>query len=105
VLTPASATLTATGGTGSIAVATANGCTWAASTTHAWISVSGTGTTSGTASYTVSPNTGNSRVGAISIGTQVFTVIQGAGTTSPQSGTSQPVAPRALRIVVGGGSE
>ena len=102
VLTPASTTLPATGGTGSITVATASGCIWTASTTQPWISVSGTGTTSGTASYTVSPNTGSSRVGAISIGTKVFTVVQNATTTSNIS-TTTPEAPRALRIVVGGG--
>ena len=94
VLTPASTTLTAAGGTGSIAVATADGCTWAASTTQPWITVSGTSTSSGTATYSVAPNTGGSRVGAVSIGTQVFAVIQDAptsGCTYSLSSTSQSV--------------
>jgi hypothetical protein len=103
VLTPASTTLPGTGGAGSITVATASGCTWAASTTQTWISVSGSGTASGTASYTVSPNTGGSRVGAVSIGTRVFTVIQNGSTTAPVV-PAVPVAPGSLRIV-GGGSE
>ena len=58
------------------------------------------GTASGSASYTVQPNTtGSNRTGAISIGTQVFAVIQGTG-----SGTA-PVAPGGLRIVAVGGSD
>jgi hypothetical protein len=99
-LTPTSISLGASGGAGNIGVATGSGCTWVASTTQTWITVSGTGTTSGTATYTVQPNTGGSRVGAVSIGTQVFTVIQAAGTTSPL--VPAVSAPRSLRIVVGG---
>jgi hypothetical protein len=61
--------------------------------------VSGNGTASGSASYTVQPNTtGINRIGAISIGTQVFTVIQSTG------GGTAPVTPAGLRIVVAGGS-
>ncbi len=97
VLTPASTSLMATGGAGNITVATTSGCAWTASTTQTWISVNGTGTASGTASYTVSANVGSARVGAVSIGTQVFTIIQG--------GTTAPVSPGAVRVVVGGGSE
>ena len=100
-LSPASISLGATGGSGNIGVTTGSACTWAASTTQTWITVSGTGTTSGTATYTVQPNTGGSRVGAVSIGTQVFTVIQAASTTAPLVPAGPP-APRSLRIVVGG---
>jgi hypothetical protein len=91
-LTPTSATLTHAGGAGSVTVATTSGCAWAATTNQSWITVSGTGTASGSVSYTVQPNTGGARTGAISIGTQVFTVIQ----------ATPPVAPGSLRIVVGG---
>ena len=78
VLTPASPTIGGEGGTGSITVGTASGCPWTATTTQSWISVSGTGTASGSASYTVSANTtGASRVGSISIGTKSFTITQG----------------------------
>jgi hypothetical protein len=93
-LTPTSATLTPAGGTGSVTVATTSGCAWAATTNQSWITVSGTGTASGSVSYTVQPNTtGSARTGAISIGTQVFTVIQ----------ATPPVAPGGLRLVVIGG--
>ena len=70
VLTPPNQTIGGQSGTGSISVGTASGCPWTATTSQSWISVSGTGTASGTASYTVSANTtGTSRVGSISIGT------------------------------------
>jgi Putative binding domain, N-terminal len=92
-LTPTNATLNAGEGTGSVTVATASGCAWAATTNQSWITVSGTGTASGSVSYTVQANTtGSNRTGAISIGTQVFTVTQ---TTTP------PVAPGGLRFVGG----
>jgi hypothetical protein len=46
----------------------------------------------------VQPNTtSTARTGAISIGTQVFTVIQNSG-----GGTTMPASPAGLRIVVGG---
>ena len=100
VLTPANRTIGGEGGTGSITVGTASGCPWTATTNQSWISVSGTGTASGSVSYTVSANsTGTSRVGSISIGTQSFTITQGIPTGSA------PVAPRGLRIVAITGSE
>jgi hypothetical protein len=100
VLNPASRTMTGVGGTGTVTVGTASGCTWTASTSQSWISVAGSGTASGSASYTVQSNTtGSSRTGAISIGTQVFTILQSSG------GGTAPVAPAGLRIVVVGGSE
>jgi hypothetical protein len=63
--------------------------------------VSGSGTASGSAAYTVQPNTtGGSRLGFVSIGTQVFTISQSS------AGGTAPVAPAGLRIVVvGGGSD
>ncbi len=100
VLTPANRTIGGEGGTGSITVGTSSGCPWTATTNQTWISVSGTGTASGSVSYTVSANaTGTSRVGLISIGTQSFTITQGVPTGSA------PVAPRGLRIVAVTGSE
>lgn len=100
VLTPTSRTLTGAGGSGTIAVEAASGCPWAATTTQSWIIVSGSGTASGSASYTVQSNTtGASRIGAISIGTQVFTILQSTG------GGAAPIAPTGLRVVVIGGGE
>ena len=99
-LTPASRTHIGAGGSGTITVGTSSGCAWQATTTQAWISVSGNGTASGSVSYTVQPNTtGASRTGSISIGTQVFSVVQ-----TPGGGTA-PVTPAGLRILAIGGSD
>ena len=99
-ITPGNRVLEGAHATGTITVTTASGCAWLATTNQTWVSVSGAGTASGSVSYTVQPNTtGTSRIGAISIGTQVFTISQGTGITSP------PAAPRGPRIVaVSGGS-
>ena len=102
VLTPPNRTIGGEGGTGSITVGTASGCPWTATTTQSWISVSGTGTASGSASYTVSANTtGASRVGSISIGTQSFTMTQGIATGSAPAKPAV-AKPSGLRVVVSG---
>jgi len=101
LLTPASRTLTGAGGSGTFTVGTASGCVWVAATNQSWITVSGSGTASGSVNYTVQPNaSSSSRTGAITIGTQVFAVIQGTGGT-----TTAPASPGGLRIVVVGGSD
>ena len=107
VLTPANRTIGGEGGTGSITVGTASGCPWTATTSQSWISVSGTGTSSGSASYTVSANTtGTSRVGTISIGTKSFTITQGVPTGSASAPVvptgNAPVTPSGLRVKVTG---
>ena len=101
VLTPTSTTVLGVGGSGSFTVATASGCVWAATTNQSWITASGSGTASGSVSFTVAANPGTtSRVGAISIGSQVFTVVQNAGATTLNSTTV--ARPRGLRVIVGG---
>ena len=56
-ITPGNRVLDGAGATGTIAVSTSSGCTWLATTNQTWLSVSGTGTASGSVSYTVQPNT------------------------------------------------
>ncbi len=93
-LTPTSANAPATGGTGSVAVAST--CAWTAVSSNAWISV-----TPGTASvsYTVAANnTGSPRSGSISIGNQVFAITQTAG------GCVVTLSPAAAQVLAGGGS-
>ena len=67
------------GGSGSVSVADSNGCNWTAATdSPIWITPTGnTGSGNGAFVYTVSPNLGTARMGAISIGTQSFEVMQG----------------------------
>ena len=99
-LNPTSRTHTWTAGSGTITVSTSSGCAWQATTTQAWISVSGNGTASGSVSYNVQPNTtGSTRTGSISIGTQTFSVVQNQG------GGTAPSRPAALRIMQIGGDK
>lgn len=60
-LSSTSKTFKPTGGTGSFTVSTQNGCSWKASTTENWVTItSGSqGEAAGTTSYTVAPNTTN----------------------------------------------
>ena len=61
----------------SFTVTTGTGCTWTAATTSAWIHItSGSGTSSGTVSYTVDANPGASRTGTITVDDQTYTVSQ-----------------------------
>jgi hypothetical protein len=99
-LNPTSRTHTWTAGSGTITVGTSSGCAWQATTTQAWISVSGNGTASGSVSYNVQANTtGSTRTGSISIGTQTFSVVQNQG------GGTAPSRPAALRIMSIGGDK
>ena len=59
VLTPTSATVLGVGGSGSFTVATASGCVWAATTNQSWITASGSGTASGSVSFTVAAKPGH----------------------------------------------
>jgi len=75
-LAPASQSFTATGGSYSLSVQTASGCTFTASSNAAWLhnlSLSGN-----TVTYTVDANsTAVSRSGTLTVAGQTFTVIQG----------------------------
>ena len=78
-ISPTSAAVGATGGDGSVAVATSSACDWTATTSDTWITITtgATGSGSGTASYSVAPNaTTSSRTGSAVIGDQVLTVTQ-----------------------------
>jgi hypothetical protein len=92
-----SGTIAAGGGSGSFTVSTETGCSWSAATTASWIHVtSGTGTSSGTVTYTVDLNTGAARTGTITVGGQTYTVTQAeVGATSCTAATvvSNPTPP------------
>ena len=61
------------------AVTTTSGCTWAAATTASWIHVtSGSGSASGTVTYSVDTNTGSARADTITLSGRSFTVTQDA---------------------------
>ena len=83
-INPQSASVAATGGTGSVGVTAAAGCMWSASSNANWLTVTGgaSGTGNGTVGYLVQANTGGARAGTLSIAGQTFTVNQGAASCS-----------------------
>ncbi|MFM1769790.1 MAG: hypothetical protein RJA22_2319 [Verrucomicrobiota bacterium] len=83
VLSPAVRSVASTGGTGGVTVATTEGCSWAAVTTNAWITVTpgASGTGNGSFGYEVAFNySAQARTGAIAVAAQVFVITQ-AGST------------------------
>jgi hypothetical protein len=71
----------AVGGNGTTSLTTSNGCSWTAATNNSWITInSGAGNGNGSVTFTVQPNTGVARTGTISVGGQVLTINQAAGT-------------------------
>jgi len=95
-ISPSSATISPSGGTSSFSVIATAGCSWAAVSSAAWVTVNtpaGTGT--GSVSYQVQPNPSPAvRTASITVGTQTYTVVQSAAcslTLSPAS-VSVPAA-------------
>jgi len=79
-----SQSLPVTAGAGSpINVSAVTGCSWTATASVPWITITGgaSGVGNGSVTFTVTANTGSGRTGAINIGSQVHTVTQ-AGSCS-----------------------
>ncbi|MCX5886549.1 MAG: DUF1566 domain-containing protein [Proteobacteria bacterium] len=78
-LTPLSQAFSVSGGSGSIDVTATNGCSWTATNSDYWITITSdtNGTGSGTVNFAVSVNSGACpRTGTITIADQVFTITQ-----------------------------
>jgi glucose/arabinose dehydrogenase len=90
-ISPASRTIAAAGGTGTVSVTAAAGCPWTAMSNASWITVTGgsSGSGNGSVGYSVLANTGAQRVGTLTIAGQTFTLTQSAGCTYAISPTSQ----------------
>lgn len=105
-INPSSQSLPATSGTGTaIAVSAAGGCNWTATTGASWITITGgaSGSGNGNVTFTFTANTGSSRVGTISIGTQAHTVTQAgtcATTIAPASQSASAAGGDATSITV-----
>src|SRR5579871_1551933 len=87
-LSPSSANFSSTAGGGSFQIQTGASCAWQAASSASFLHITGaaSGTGTGTVQYNVDANSGSaSRVGAISVQQQNFTVTQ-AGTTPVHSG-------------------
>ena len=82
-IAPASQLLSAAAGTGSVAVTSASGCPWTATSNAEWVTVTDGGSASGngTVSFRVDANIGPERTALITIATHVFMVVQESGCT------------------------
>ncbi len=98
-ISPSSRSLTSAGGSGSINVSAGTGCSWTASSTVSWITVTPvSGTGDGMVVYTVGANTGSSsRTGNITVAGMSFVVTQDAG-------CSYSISPSSVALPASGGA-
>lgn len=95
-ISPASQSIGATGGSGTVAMSTQPSCRWTATSNAAWITVTsgGSGTGNGTVGFSVGANTGAARTGTVSIGGRAFTISQATpGAPAPAPPAPAPPAP------------
>jgi hypothetical protein len=94
-----SASIRASGGTGSVNVIAGEGCNWTAVSNVSWITITSgsNGSGNGSVSFSVAANTGLARTGTITIAGQTFTVTQA-------SGCAITVASESLQFSAQGGS-
>ncbi len=96
-ISPSSASFPASGGSGSVLVTTQAGCNWGTSVAPSWVTVNtGSGTGNGTMSYTVSTNTGTTRIASLTLAGNVFTVTESglsAYTITASAGTGGVISP------------
>ncbi len=83
-ITPSTGTMGASGGAGTIDVATASGCTWTASSSASWITVTSgaSGSGNGPVGFSVAANTGAARTGSLTVAGHTFTMTQAAAATA-----------------------
>jgi sugar lactone lactonase YvrE len=94
-LSPANATISAAGGSGTIPVAAPSGCAWTATSNAGWITITSgaTGSGNGTVDYSAAVASGGLRLGIISINSQTFTVTQAYPLISTLAGGAMPATP------------
>lgn len=70
----------ASGGSGVISVSSASGCTWQAASSSSWVTLPGSvsGTGNGTVSFTLGPNDGVPRAGAVVVAGNTLSISQAA---------------------------
>ena len=106
-LTPANQNASANGGDGSITVATADECAWAASTDVGWISLTPplTGSGNGTVSFAIAANPGAARSGSVIVAGERSTVTQAAvAAPAPAPVCTTAIAPTSQAIGASGGA-
>jgi hypothetical protein len=80
-ISPTSANVPASGGSGGVSVTAGSGCPWTASSNASWLTVTAgaSGSGNGTVQYNASATTSVARSAVLTIGGQTFTVNQGSG--------------------------
>jgi Viral BACON domain/Putative binding domain, N-terminal len=98
-IAPVDQSMAATGGTGTIALATGGGCSWSAQSNESWIAITSgqSGSGPGTIAFSVGPSDGPARTGTLTVGGHIVTVAQA-------SGCRYAVDPAAQSFSDGGGS-
>ena len=93
-LGPSSQSVGVEGGTASIRISTDNECTWTAAADVSWISLtsSAAGSGNGTVSFTVAPNQGEARGGAIAVANQRSSVTQAGVSAESCNATFSPTS-------------
>ena len=109
-LAPTGVSAGAAASTGLVGVATGSTCTWSATSSAAWLTVTsgGSGTGNGTVGYAVTANTGAARTASLTIGGRQFSVQQAApGCSVSLSPTSIALTPgiafRGITVTAGAG--
>ena len=91
-ISPSTQSFSSSGGTGSVSVSTSNTCSWQASSSVPWVTITSgaSGTGPGTVGYSVQANSGGTRSGTLVIAGQSFIVSQ-AGTGDDPCSTVTPI--------------
>ena len=97
-ISPDSASIPASGGSGRVTVATASGCAWSASSTASWLEIVGAaaGRGNGEVTYQAGPST-STRSATLTVAGRTFTVNQSAA-------CSFSISPEQLNIAAAGGT-
>ncbi len=99
---PSSQEFSSSGGSGTIVVSTTNGCSWTATSSASWLTITSgaAGSGNGVVSYAVSSNGGaSSRTGTVNVAGKVVTITQAAAASCTYN-----VSPTSKSFVAAGGS-
>jgi M6 family metalloprotease-like protein len=99
-ISPTSQSFASAGGTGTVSIAAASGCSWTAASNAGWISITSgaSGAGNGTVGYAVQANTGAARSGTLTIAGKTFSISQAA------QSCSYSISPASANVGAGGGS-
>jgi len=92
-VSPLTHNVDAGGGTRTVGVNTAGGCTWTATSNAPWITITGgaSGSGGGTVTFAVAATAGPARTATLTVGQQTVTVLQGQGCTYAVSPDTQAI--------------